>query len=630
MINKQLLHDYILDPKNPVKCYRLGYAYYSVEHYGEAVSFFLRAAENSEGDLRYNSMLYVAFCYRALGGRNYTLNSIYKTMIARFPKQPEAYFHLAKLCELENANVDGYMWAHLALENADNAGTEYHDLGFDFAEVLFLKAYFAWKLDKFAESRRTYQHILKNYLHELDEGRTQFLRNQLLNFGMAHESKTIQTYDKNNKHQWIYHFDGIETIEKNYSQALQDMFVLYCHNGKKNGTYLEVGAAFPYYTSNSALLEQFGWRGVGLELDPDMVKNYNENRKSKSLLQNALEADYDNLLKEYCGVTDVDYLQVDIKTSEETYKALQRIPFDKYRFAVITYEHDDYVDTTQSYKQKSRDFLFSKGYVLAVPDVAPIDGYSFEDWWIHPDLIDITRVWSMNRLAKIDWGNTTLEQRDQIYNNVQLENLYEYWRPVKDGDVVVDIGANVGAFGVRSLRKQLKALYEVEASSKLMDTCIQNTLNHNSRNSPVKYLNQAISKPDSKINSFTDQEEFTVVTFKQFLKNNNISYIDFLKINAEGAEYDIFSSENIYFLKNNTVFIAAEFHLDYEDGKEKWKTFRDKYLPYFPNRRIKSCKNQHIAPGYIIDLEPYLNDDNFVNNYEHPFMVYINNDPTYV
>lgn len=49
----------------------------------------------------------------------------------------------------------------------------------------------------------------------------------------------------------------------------------------------------------------------------------------------------------------------------------------------------------------------------------------------------------MNRLAKIDWGNTTLEQRDRIYNNVQLENLYEYWRPVKDGDVVVDIGANV-------------------------------------------------------------------------------------------------------------------------------------------------------------------------------------------
>ena len=630
MINKQLLHDYILDPKNPVKCYRLGYAYYSVEHYGEAVSFFLRAAENSEGDLRYNSMLHVAFCYRALGGRNYTLNSIYKSMIARFPAKPEAYFHLAKLCEKENANVDGYMWVHLALENSNNAGTEYHDLEFDFVEVLFLKAYFAWLLDKPAESRRTYEHILKNYLHELDEGRTQFLRGQLLKFGMAKESETIQAYNNNNKHQWIYEFDNINEIQNNHSQALQDMFVLYCHNGKKNGTYLEVGAAFPYYTSNTALLEQFGWKGVGLELDPEMVKNYNEHRRNKSLQQDALTADYDKLLTEYCGVTDVDYLQVDIKTSEETYKALQRIPFDKYRFAVITYEHDDYVDDTQSYKQKSRDFLFSKGYLLAVPDVAPIDGYSFEDWWIHPDLIDITRVWSMNRLAKINWGNTTLEQRDRIYNNVQLENLYEYWRPVKDGDVVVDIGANVGAFGVRALRKQLKVLYEVEASSKLIDTCIENTLKYNSRNSPVKYLNQSISKPGNRINSFTDQEEFTVITFKQFLQNNDILYIDFLKINAEGAEYDIFSSENIYFLKNNTMFIAAEFHLGYEDGKQKWKTFRDKYLSHFPNRKIRSFKNQNIVPGYIIDLEPYLNDNQFVDTYEHPFMVYINNDKAYL
>jgi FkbM family methyltransferase len=551
-------------------------------------------------------------------------------MIARFPKQPEAYLHLAKLCEAENANVDGYMWAQLAYENAANAGTEYHDLEFDIVEVLFLKAYFAWTLDKFAESRRTYQYILKNHLHELDEGRTQFLRGQLLKFGMAHESDTIQTYDHNNKHQWIYEFDGIESIDKNHSQVLQDMFVLYCHNGKKNGTYLEIGAAYPYYTSNTALLEDFGWRGVGLELDPEMVKNYNDFRKNKSLLQNALEADYDKLLQEYCGSTDIDYLQVDIKTSEDTYNALQRIPFDKYRFAVITYEHDDYVDTTQSYKQKSRDFLFSKGYMLAAPDIAPIDGYSFEDWWIHPSLIDINRIYSMNRIAKIDWGNTTEEQRSRVYNNVQLEHLYDEWRPVKDGDVVVDIGANVGAFGVRSLRKQLKALYEVEASSTLIDTCILNTTKYNNRNSPITYLNCAISNPKSSINSFTGPEEFHTTTFKEFLKNNNISYIDFLKINAEGAEYDIFTSENIYFLKNNTMFISAEFHLGYQDGKNKWKTFRDKYLPYFPNRRIKSCKNQHIAPGYIIDLEPYLNDDNFVENYEHPFMVYINNDPTYL
>ena len=90
MINKQRLHDYVVEPKNPVKCYHLGYAYYSVGNYAEAVSCFLRAAENSEGDLRYNAMLHVAFCYRALGGRNYTLTIKYfYTILASF-----VLFHL--------------------------------------------------------------------------------------------------------------------------------------------------------------------------------------------------------------------------------------------------------------------------------------------------------------------------------------------------------------------------------------------------------------------------------------------------------------------------------------------------------------------------------------------------------
>ena len=585
MIDKRFVHTYVLNATDPIACYNLAKEYYAVKHYGEAVSFFLRAAENSEGDLRYNSMLHVAFCYRELGGRNYTLNSIYKSLVARYPDRPEAYYHLAKLCEVENANMDGYMWANLGLQNINNLNTKFESLELDNAvELLFLKAYFAWLIDKPEESRKTYQYILKNYLYLLDDNQREFLRNQLLKFGMAPEYQTIQTYDSNNKHQWIYGFDNINEIEKNHSQALQDMFVLYCHNGKKNGTYLEVGAAFPYYTSNSALLEQFGWRGVGLELDPELVQNYNEHRRNKSLLQDALAADYDKLLTEYCGTTDIDYLQLDIRTSEETYKLLEKIPFDKYRFAVITYEHDDYVDTTQSYKQKSRDCLFSKGYLLAVPDVAPIDGYSFEDWWIHPDLIDINRVWAMNRLAKLEWGNIDSDIRYNIYNQVQLEKVYEHWKSPKDGDVVVDIGATNGSFSVSVLDKQLKSLHVVEPVSEYIDLAIQNTMKYNSRDSLIKYYNYAIT--NDTVNTFIEQEEYHKVSFKRFIEEQEITYIDFLKINAEGAEYDIFTPENLDYLKNNVVFISAEFHLGYENNRAKWKNFRDNYLKHFPNHQI--------------------------------------------
>lgn len=631
MINKQLLYEYIQDPTNPLKCYNLGVNYYMIKHYGEAVSFFLRAAEHSEGDLRFNSMLHVAFCYRALGGRNYTLNSIYKGLVAQFPDRPEPYYHLAELCKKENANVDGYMWSNLALTHMDNVNNkfEYLELA-NAAQVLFLKSHFAWLMDKPEESRITLQRILKEHLYELDDEQRDYLRGRLTGLGMAPEWKTIQKYDdKDNKWQWIYKFNGIEEIDHNHSQALQDMFVLYCHNGKKNGTYLEIGAAFPYYTNNSALLEQFGWRGVGLELNDDMIQNYNEYRKNKSLKINALEADYDALLTEYCGTTDIDYLQLDIKTSEDTYEALLKIPFDKYRFAVITYEHDDYVDTTQTFKQKAREYLWSKGYALAVPDVSPIDGYSFEDWWIHPDMIDINRVWSMNRIADLDWGDSNEWDRATIYREVHLEKVYYYWKSVEDGDVVVDLGANVGAFSVMALRKKLKKLHVVESSSKFMDLAIQNTQRRNERDVDIKYHNQAITSSPENVHSFAKDDEIHCKTFAQFVKENNLSYIDYLKIDIEGSEYDVFSLENVDYLKNNVMFIAAEFHLNYEGNREQWKRFRDNILPRFRNYRIISCSRQNIVPGQMINLESYLNDDSFVDNYQCQFMVYINNDATY-
>ena len=38
-------------------------------------------------------------------------------------------------------------------------------------------------------------------------------------------------------------------------------------------------------------------------------------------------------------------------------------------------------------------------------------------------------------------------------------------------------------------------------------------------------------------------------TFKEFLDDNNINKIDFLKCDCEGGEYDVFSKSNIEFLK---------------------------------------------------------------------------------
>ncbi|BCU93551.1 MAG: hypothetical protein CM15mV2_1710 [uncultured marine virus] len=64
-----------------------------------------------------------------------------------------------------------------------------------------------------------------------------------------------------------------------------------------------------------------------------------------------------------------------------------KINLDKYKFAVITFEHDKYNDG-DSVQNESRQYLQDRGYILIVDDISVDDQHPFEDWWAHPDLVD--------------------------------------------------------------------------------------------------------------------------------------------------------------------------------------------------------------------------------------------------
>lgn len=145
----------------------------------------------------------------------------------------------------------------------------------------------------------------------------------------------------------------------------------------------------PFVGNNTALLElNYDWKGVSLETNFEFVEEYRKTRRNPILRTDALTMNYRKLFKEHFDTQEIDYLQLDIEPARNTFEALLSIPFEDYKFAVITYEHDYYVDVTKSYRDKSRRYLKMMGYELIVNDVSP-DGISnFEDWWVHPDLVD--------------------------------------------------------------------------------------------------------------------------------------------------------------------------------------------------------------------------------------------------
>ena len=197
-------------------------------------------------------------------------------------------------------------------------------------------------------------------------------------------------------------FSNSNLIENNYSQAGQDLFVLGILNGKTNGNYLEIGAGPAISTSNSYLLESvYGWRGASVEFNLGWYNQHKEfNRKHHIELIDARTVNYEELLQR-AGITetDIDYVSVDCEPPEVTFQALQRLPFDTHRFAVITFEHDSYA-CGDSIKIESRAFLQNKGYELVASNISPLPELGdFEDWYVHPDLISREHI---NKFKAVD------------------------------------------------------------------------------------------------------------------------------------------------------------------------------------------------------------------------------------
>jgi hypothetical protein len=351
-----------------------------------ALSFYLRAAEFSSGtDIAYESLIRVGLCLGKLDGRPHSEKGAFLNATQCNPNRPEAYFYLSQYEEYRKNWQESYMYANIGLELCSHEHPKFiypHKYPGK-TGLLFQKALCSWWLGMCDQSREVFQTLKNEYT--LGEPYKTLVQNNLIRLGIR---DPFIPYAISNISKLKTQFTGIELVQKNYSQTYQDMFILTMLNGKKNGTYLEIGSADPFYGSNTALLETvFDWRGVSIDIKKDEVDKFNQQRKNKALNLDALEINYTDLLDQNFNTTDIDYLQLDCEPPNNTFNILLSIPFEKYRFAVITYEHDYYVDVTKTYRDKSRRYLVSMGYIPVATNIAPNNNSPYEDWWVHPELI---------------------------------------------------------------------------------------------------------------------------------------------------------------------------------------------------------------------------------------------------
>jgi hypothetical protein len=185
------------------------------------------------------------------------------------------------------------------------------------------------------------------------------------------------------------------------SQALQDLFVISILQNKNNGYFVEIGSNHPITCNNTYMMEkEYGWKGLMIEYDSSFEQLYKDLRPNSIYrISDARLVDYRGILDTNAFPCNIDYLQIDLdvnnKSTLDTLVLLDNTCFDKYKFATITFEHDIYTGNYFNTREISREIFKKRGYELVFPDVAVFFGgryCPFEDWYVHPDLVDMDYV----------------------------------------------------------------------------------------------------------------------------------------------------------------------------------------------------------------------------------------------
>lgn len=283
-------------------------------------------------------------------------------------------------------------------------------------------------------------------------------------------------------------------------------------------------------------------------------------------------------------------------------KCLGNKDFDKQPFQVCL------LDSFSNLTNYNFDFIYQEGAQFCfVSNALPIhfNGYRINIYQKETNELVFSKVvHDFHREEKLcpKVKGKYIQMQYDISDHSSWYTFYEVfvkqdYKNINQGDVVLDIGSNLGYFSLYALEKGASKVFSVEPNPKTFKH-LKNNVKDFEEIIPIQY---AISDKIGEIDFYEGEASSIATTYavsenvtpfkysnknvkvksidpNSFMKEFSIEKIDFLKIDCEGAEFEFFETIDEEFLSKKIKYINGEVHNFAGSHSEYEKSIRSKLI----------------------------------------------------
>ena len=230
-----------------------------------------------------------------------------------------------------------------------------------------------------------------------------------------------------------------------------------------------------------------------------------------------------------------------------------------------------------------------------------------------------------NLTFELDTADLSINHINDLYNTFFKSKDYDWWYEILPEDTVVDIGANIGMFSAKALDASAKRVFMIEPNRDLLKTAIKNCseafIGMQQDDLPKLIpIHAAMGRAESDLYCTYGEptEDTKLMSLRELTDYYDIDQIDYLKVSANGAEFNILHEDNLDFLAKSVRFIAVRVHWNAFYGSDvRFESWRDTV--------VKTMMDLDRVTFQYPEIAEKMFAENWRNILPRSFMLYIRN-----